>query len=65
MALNADATFETCPLTCDKGLLPTILLWKDILGSASRFGETFSHERFANGANNIINSSLNRVEIFC
>ena len=27
MALNADATFEFCPHECDKGLLPTILLW--------------------------------------
>ena len=26
-ALNSDATFKTQPHTCDKGLLPTILLW--------------------------------------
>ena len=27
LALNADATFEFCPHECNKGLLPTILLW--------------------------------------
>ena len=27
-ALNADAMFEFRPHKCDKGLLPTILLWK-------------------------------------
>ena len=27
MALNANAMLELCPHDCDKGLLPTILLW--------------------------------------
>ena len=30
-ALNADAMFEFCPYNCNKGLLPTILLWFKLL----------------------------------
>ena len=39
MALNADATFEFCPPDCNKGLLPTLLLWVKTSQHFNLFGE--------------------------
>ena len=51
-ALNADATFEFCPHECDKGLLPTILLWVDGMAVV------FDRRNFCPGIWNVIHPFL-------